>query len=224
MVTSRTIPRWLFPLLALALACDKNTESNEGKAEPAAVVEEPSESASLKLDAGAKPAEEVAEETDAAAEEPAEPDDDDDDDAAADDDDDDDDDDAGAASAKGSTAKPAEAKAPKKADARADPKKADPPKGKTPDAGGLTLADGKQIYLKRCKNCHGTGGAADTAQGKKHDIPDWTVAGWKAKWPLSKVRDITANGKAGTKMRAFKDRLSDEELDIVSKYAHSLGK
>lgn len=87
-----------------------------------------------------------------------------------------------------------------------------------------TLAQGKEIFTKRCRTCHGGTGAADTKMGKKHDIPDWTQAGWKTKWPVSKVRDITANGKAGTKMKAFKDKLSAEELDIVSKYAYSLGK
>jgi mono/diheme cytochrome c family protein len=89
---------------------------------------------------------------------------------------------------------------------------------------GLTMAQGKEIYTKRCRNCHGNTGSADTKMGKQHDIPAWTESGWKAKWPIAKIREITANGKAGTKMKAFSDKLSPEELDIVAQYARSLGK
>jgi mono/diheme cytochrome c family protein len=103
-------------------------------------------------------------------------------------------------------------------------KTAEKPKASDKPAAGLTMAQGKEIYAKRCRSCHGNAGAADTKMGKQHDIPDWTQPGWKAKWPLAKIKQITANGKSGTKMKAFSDKLSAEEIDIVSKYAFSLGK
>lgn len=125
--------------------------------------------------------------------------------------------------------KPEEEEAPEQeAPAKADPKpKAPKPKAKADDAkdepaaGG---ANGKEIYLKKCKSCHGTTGAADTKIAQKHDIGSWKEPGWKSKWSLSKVRDIVVNGKSGTKMKAFKDKLTPAEIDAVSTYARSLGK
>lgn len=94
------------------------------------------------------------------------------------------------------------------------------------DGGGAnaSAAAGKEIFRKKCKTCHGIRGAADTKMGKKHDIPDWTQPGWKSKWPLPKIEDIVKSGKSGTKMKAFEDKLSPEEIQAVSKYARSLGK
>lgn len=115
---------------------------------------------------------------------------------------------------------------PKKADtkAKADkPKpKADPPKGDAKPA--ASSADGKAIYLKKCKSCHGVSGAADTKLAQKHDIESWKEPGWKGKWSLSKIKDIVNNGKSGTKMKAFKTKLTPEEIEAVSAYSRSLGK
>jgi mono/diheme cytochrome c family protein len=103
-------------------------------------------------------------------------------------------------------------------------KTAEKPKSNDKPAAGLTMAKGKEIYAKRCRSCHGNTGAADTKMGKQHDIPAWTQSGWKAKWPVAKIKEITTNGKSGTKMKSFSDKLSAEEIEIVSKYAFSLGK
>lgn len=123
-----------------------------------------------------------------------------------------------AADEKGTEPKKAETKA--KAD---KPKpKADPPKEDAKPA--ASSADGKAIYLKKCKSCHGVSGAADTKLAQKHDIESWKEPGWKGKWSLSKVKDIVTNGKSGTKMKAFKTKLTPEEIDAVSAYSRSLGK
>ncbi len=82
----------------------------------------------------------------------------------------------------------------------------------------------KEIFDKKCKTCHGATGDAKTKIGEENDIPDWTVAGWKTKWPEAKVIDIVKNGKSGTKMKAFKDKLTEDEILAVSKYSRSLGK
>jgi len=127
-------------------------------------------------------------------------------------------------------AKADEAKADAKADdpKKPDPKKADPkkpePKGTDPKPDATAKIDAKSIYDKKCKTCHGATGKADTKVGKENDIPDWTVAGWKAKWTEAKVIDIVKNGESGTKMKAFKDKLTEDEIVAVSKFARSLGK
>lgn len=110
---------------------------------------------------------------------------------------------------------------PKKADPKkADPKKADPPK--TADAG--PKIDGKGLYLKKCKSCHGVSGNADTKLGKKHEIEDWTKPGWKAKWSHDKIVAIVTNGEPNTKMKSFKTKLTAEEIEAVAVYSRKLGK
>ncbi len=109
-----------------------------------------------------------------------------------------------------------------------DPKPKKEPKPKKdepkPAAAAPSGVDGKAVYLKKCKNCHGVTGNADTKIGKKNDIPSWKEPGWKGKWSLSKVKDITKNGKSGTKMKPFKSKLTADEIDAVSAYARGLGK
>ncbi len=112
-------------------------------------------------------------------------------------------------------------------DKKADDKKADDKKdgGKKPEpAAKGPKIDAKGLYLKKCKSCHGVSGNADTKLGKKHDISDWTKPGWKGKWPQKKVENIITNGESGTKMKAFKDKLTADEIKAVAKYSRSLGK
>lgn len=114
-----------------------------------------------------------------------------------------------------------------KPDAVAEPKPdkpkpdtVEPEPDTTPTPSG---ADGRTIYSKKCKSCHGATGAADTSVGEKEDIGSWKEPGWKGKWPLAKVKAIIEDGKPGTKMKAFKGKLTPEEIDAVSEYARSLG-
>ncbi|MCA9648847.1 MAG: cytochrome c, partial [Myxococcales bacterium] len=104
-------------------------------------------------------------------------------------------------------------------DAKKTDKKKDPPK-----ADAAPKVDAKGLFQKKCKSCHGDNGNADTKLGKKHEIEDWTKPGWKAKWPQNKVVDIITNGKDGTKMKAFKDKLTAEEIEALAKYSRKLGK
>jgi mono/diheme cytochrome c family protein len=111
----------------------------------------------------------------------------------------------------------------KKEDTKKDKPKEKPDEAKSdpPPSGG---ADGKDIFGKKCKSCHGPTGDAKTKIGQENDIEDWTQAGWKGKWPESKIVDIVTNGKSGTKMKPFKDKLTEDEIKAVAKYARSLGK
>jgi mono/diheme cytochrome c family protein len=107
---------------------------------------------------------------------------------------------------------------------KADEKKADTKKPEEKKAEDAPKADGKDLFGKKCKSCHGPTGDAKTKIGEENDIEDWTKAGWKAKWPESKVVDIVTNGKAGTKMKPFKEKLTADEIAAVAKYARTLGK
>jgi mono/diheme cytochrome c family protein len=109
-------------------------------------------------------------------------------------------------------------------DKKADAKKADDKKADDKAEPAATKIDAKGLFGKKCASCHGSSGKADTKLGEKHKIANWTEPGWKAKWSLAKVEGIVTNGKADTKMKPFKDKLTPEELKAVSKYAHGLGK
>ncbi len=184
---------------AKAAKADANAEPKAEEKPEAAAEEKPADAVEEKPEAAAE--EKPAEAAEAAeAETPSEPD----------------------AEEKGEPEEVAKADAKPKADKpKADKPKADPKPKAEPAPSGV---DGKALYMKKCKNCHGTTGAADTKLAKKHDIPSWKESGWKGKWSMSKVKDIVNNGKSGTKMKAFKGKLTPEEIDAVSTYSRGLGK
>ncbi len=109
----------------------------------------------------------------------------------------------------------------KAVDPKADPKK---PAVVEPKVDPGAAIDAKGLFEKKCKTCHNSNGDGKTKIGEENDIADWTEAGWKAKWTQAKVEDILNNGKATTKMKSFKDKLTPDELVAVAKYARTLGK
>jgi len=135
-------------------------------------------------------------------------------------------DDVKADDAKADDAKADDAKAD---DAKADDKKADDkkPDDKKPDdakADPGSKVNAAELFGKKCKSCHGASGDAKTKIGAEQKIADWTQPGWKAKWSKGKIIDIVTNGKAGTKMKPFKDKLSTEEIAALADYSRKLGK
>ena len=85
-----------------------------------------------------------------------------------------------------------------------------------PDA-PLLSADGKAVYMKKYKKCHGADGKAQTKMGKKYEMKP--IPGSLNK---GKVVSVVKNGKANTKMKSFKDKLSAEEIDAVAAYVMTL--
>jgi mono/diheme cytochrome c family protein len=116
----------------------------------------------------------------------------------------------------------AEEKAEEKKATEKKPEKKPTPAADKPDPG--PAIDGKDLFAKKCKNCHNANGDGKTKIGEENKVEDWTAAGWKAKWSQAKIEAIVTNGEAGTKMKPFKDKLTPEEIVAVSKYARSLGK
>lgn len=78
--------------------------------------------------------------------------------------------------------------------------------------------DGKPIYMKKCKSCHGENGDGDTTIGKKVDIPSLQ----KTKLGKGKIVSTVTNGVSGTKMKPYKDKLSKDEIDAVAAYVKKL--
>ena len=84
------------------------------------------------------------------------------------------------------------------------------------------MADGKAIFQKKCKKCHGTDGKAQTKMGKKHKISDMTTPEWKGKHTKADVVKAITEGKADTKMKPYKEKLTADEIAAVADFVLAL--
>lgn len=81
------------------------------------------------------------------------------------------------------------------------------------------------IWKARCKGCHGDDGKAQTKVGQKEKISDFTLAEWQAKHTDADIKKVITDGSEhNSKMKAFKDKLSPEEIDSLVKYIRIFGK
>jgi len=90
-------------------------------------------------------------------------------------------------------------------------------------AGAFADDLGFQVWMSRCKGCHGLDGKAQTRIGAAEKIPDFTSAKWQASFADPDIKEVVTNGSpSNAKMKPFGDRLSAEEIDAVVKYIRSL--
>jgi len=94
-------------------------------------------------------------------------------------------------------------------------------------AAPLRGADAKENWSKDCMQCHGQSGAADTKMGKKLNAKDLTDATVQASFTDADAakaikEGIKEDGK--TKMKAFGDKLSDDEVKALVAYVRTLKK
>jgi cytochrome c6 len=79
------------------------------------------------------------------------------------------------------------------------------------------------VWKAKCKGCHGDDGKAKTKMGEKEKIPDLTDAGWQKKHSDADIQETITNGsKDNAKMKAFKDKLTAEQIDGLVKYVRAL--
>jgi cytochrome c6 len=96
-------------------------------------------------------------------------------------------------------------------------------------AGAVTAsaADVKENWDKHCAKCHGTDGAGKTKMGEKLKVKDYTDAKVQAAMKDAEMNKATKEGvKEGdsTKMKAFGDVLSDDEIKALTAYIRTLKK
>ena len=191
------------PTLVAVAGCDSGKKADEaeaadGEAEPAAVdddetlpePEPPLDTGPMEATAETGAAEETTEaETGAADGEPAEDEGDGDDEKAADDGD----------------------------EVKKDPEPKNNGGGSNKKA--EQRAQGKELFEKKCKTCHGLDGKGSEKYRKKvPDLPSLV----KTKLSQSKVVSVVTNGVPDTKMKAYKSKLSGEEIESVAVYVKSL--
>lgn len=87
--------------------------------------------------------------------------------------------------------------------------------------------DAATIYQQNCAKCHGIDGKGQTTVGKKLHVPDMTLPDWQAKYSAVKIRETIENGvqdKTGRDiMKAYKEKLSPEEIDALVPYVQKFG-
>lgn len=84
-------------------------------------------------------------------------------------------------------------------------------------------ADVRELWMAKCKSCHGSDGRADTKDGRKHKVADVTTADWQAKHTDDQIRKVIEDGSPDNeKMKPYKDKLSAEEIAGLVQYVRSL--
>ncbi len=81
----------------------------------------------------------------------------------------------------------------------------------------------KDVWNAKCKSCHGEDGKAKTKMGEKEKIPDMANADWQKNHSDEKIRAVITEGsKDNAKMKAFKDKLTPEQIDALVKYIRAM--
>jgi cytochrome c6 len=96
-------------------------------------------------------------------------------------------------------------------------------------AGAVSVraADAKENFEKSCKTCHGADGAGKTKMGEKLGIRDYTDAKVQADMKDEDMAKAIKEGvKDGdkTKMKAFGETYSDDEIKALVAYVRSFKK
>jgi len=88
-------------------------------------------------------------------------------------------------------------------------------------------ADAKENWDKNCTKCHGADGKGQTAMGKKLGLKDYTDAKVQDEMKDDAMTKAIKEGvKDGdkTKMKAFGEALSDDEIKALVKYIRDFKK
>lgn len=79
---------------------------------------------------------------------------------------------------------------------------------------------GGDLFKQKCAMCHGVHGKGYAAL----KTPDFTDPKVQAALSDKEITDTIKNGKSGTAMPAFGDKLSDDQIQSLLKYIRSLKK
>ena len=95
---------------------------------------------------------------------------------------------------------------------------------------GRAEADKKteRIWKAKCASCHGVDGKAQTDQGQKMGVADYTTPAWQKAHSDADIKKAIAEGvnreRDGKKqeMEGFKDKLPPEQVEQLVVYIRSL--
>ena len=84
----------------------------------------------------------------------------------------------------------------------------------------VPAVNGEAIYKNNCMMCHGADGKGFPAL----KTPDFTDPKWQSSTKDKQIREVIKDGKKGTAMVAFGNKLNDQEVLAVIAYIRSLKK
>lgn len=88
-------------------------------------------------------------------------------------------------------------------------------------------ADGKGLWDANCTSCHGKDGHADTKMGKTLNAKDLTDTTVQSSFTDAKAIQVIKEGvknNGKTTMKAFGDKLSDDDVKALVAYVRTLKK
>ena len=89
-------------------------------------------------------------------------------------------------------------------------------------------SEGKKLFCKaKCIKCHGEDGKGDTEKGQELKAPDFTSASFQKETNDKEMTDTILNGSKNKMlmilMPPYKDKLTQEEVQVLVRYVRSLG-
>ena len=85
-----------------------------------------------------------------------------------------------------------------------------------------SAADAAENWSKYCASCHGKDGTGSGTMGKKLGLESYEDAKVQAKFTDEQATEIIKNGKE--KMKAFKEKLTDDEVKALVAYVRAFKK
>ena len=82
-----------------------------------------------------------------------------------------------------------------------------------------------ETWTAKCKSCHGPDGKAQTQMGKKEAIKDLSQSAWQKSKTDEEIRHVIAEGDPDNKkMKAYKDKLTPQQIDALVAYVRGFQK
>lgn len=75
-----------------------------------------------------------------------------------------------------------------------------------------SASDAKELFVKNCAPCHSKDGKAQTPAAKKLGVKDLSLSKLTDEHIAQQIRDGKQEKQSGSKMPAFKEKLSTEEI------------
>lgn len=72
---------------------------------------------------------------------------------------------------------------------------------------------GEQVWASRCASCHAMNGNAQTHMGRMNGARNFTEPAWQECRTDGDIRAAILRGVAGSRMRAFREHLTDAQLE-----------
>jgi mono/diheme cytochrome c family protein len=94
----------------------------------------------------------------------------------------------------------------------------------TPSPAPVTQQTPQDIWDKRCVFCHGADGQGHTKKGKQYKVPNFTKPRWQKHTTDEEIVSAITDGVPKTKMAAFKEKLSPDEIKSMVPFLRAFAK